>query len=318
MRRKRFHHHMSKREDTHRWLVSYADYMTLMFAFFVVLYAMAVANKSQYPVFMERLDQAVKHLTQRAQLPKRTDVLPYPKAKSVLGDGEQAIKQRTVPLVLNAPIAQKNNQHPPSNASADLDALREKIKKMVIGQNQQKNIQIDQTQDWLIITLDSQLLFASGSATLLNPARKVLAGIAEPLSQVNNYIRIRGYTDNQKIRSELFKSNWELSVIRATHVLHHLVAQQIAPQRLAIVGFGEYSPKVANDTERHREMNRRVEIAISKYSWQPPAKTKHPSAPSVEDNKGAQESGPKADSDTILTVPLPGGGVRYTTRQDRP
>ncbi|CAG9296183.1 OmpA family protein [Celerinatantimonas diazotrophica] len=324
MRRRRLHHQLEKREDTHRWLISYADYMTLMFAFFVVLYAMAVVNKGQYPVFLEKLNQAVKHLSAQSQHPVTQDILQFPERKLIDQNNSQAIagqgsvqsaQSHNEPSVLNneSEVEQVTQTH----QGKALDDIYRQLQAVIQANGQKKSIKLDRQKNWLTISLDNQLLFASGSATLLDPAQQVLTTISQVLTKNQNYIRVRGYTDDQKLDSELYRSNWELSVIRATNVLHRLVQLGVAPQRLAVEGFGQYSPLVANTTAENRRENRRVVIAISRFAWQPPEKQKSTLQQSTKLKNKPQESHAQGDSKTILTVPLPGGGVRYTTRQDK-
>lgn len=324
MRRRRLHHQLEKREDTHRWLVSYADYMTLMFAFFVVLYAMAVVNKGQYPVFLEKLNQAVEHLTAQSQQIVSKDILQFPKRELIDQNNTQAIAGQ-------GPV-QSNQSHDEARVVANdndvdevakthdgeaLDDVYKQLQSVINASGQNNAIKIERQQDWLTISLDNQLFFASGSATLLDSAKQVLATISQVLTQNQNYLRVRGYTDDQKLDSELYRSNWELSVIRATNVLHQLVALGVAPQRLAVEGFGQYSPVVANTTAQNRRENRRVVIAISRFAWQSVEKQKSALQQSTKLTNKPQESHTQGDSKTILTIPLPGGGVRYTTRQDK-
>lgn len=324
MRRRRLHHQLEKREDTHRWLVSYADYMTLMFAFFVVLYAMAVVNKGQYPIFLEKLNQAVKHLTVQAQHPINKDILQFPKRQLIDQNNPQAIagqgpvkstQSHNEPDVLthDSQIEQVDQAH----HGETLDDIYRQLQTVIHSSGQENSIKLERQQDWLTISLDNQLLFASGSATLLDPAQKVLKTVSQVLTKNPNYIRVRGYTDDQMLNSELYRSNWELSVIRATNVLHRLVQLGVAPQRLAVEGFGQYSPVVANTTAENRRENRRVVIAVSRFAWQPTEKQKSTLQQSTKLINKPQESHTQGDSKTILTVPLPGGGVRYTTRQDK-
>ncbi|MFM2485120.1 OmpA family protein [Celerinatantimonas yamalensis] len=311
--------------DTHRWLVSYADYMTLMFAFFVLLYAMAVANKSHYPIFIDRLNQAVEHLTQKSQHIKDDALLQYPRSSLISsGLGPNAIgKLPHADGAIVAPMLQSPPERDASELSdvakrtsgQSLVQIKTQLDEALQSLEHHNMVEIDLNDQWLTITLNNQMLFASGSATLLDPAKQVLTRLSRILDKFNNYIRVRGYTDDEMVRSELFRSNWELSAIRATNVLHQLVALGVAPQRLAVEGFGQYSPKVANNNSANRRENRRVVIALSRFAWQPPAAVGSTDKES-QPIKNTQENHPKGDSKNILTVPLPGGGVRFTTRQD--
>ena len=124
-------------------------------------------------------------------------------------------------------------------------------------------LQID--GDWLEIELNSGLLFPSGSSSPTNAAKDILSVIYQVIADSSNYIRVRGYTDNQVIATEIFSSNWELSVFRATAILRVLEELTLNPARMAIEGYGQYYPNADNNTATGRAKNRRVVIAISKY-----------------------------------------------------
>jgi chemotaxis protein MotB len=124
-------------------------------------------------------------------------------------------------------------------------------------------LQID--GDWLEIELNSGLLFPSGSSSATNAAKELMAVIYEVIGKTSNFIRIRGYTDNQPISNEFFTSNWELSVYRATAILRILETLNTSPARMAIEAYGEYYPIADNNSAEGRAKNRRVVIAISKY-----------------------------------------------------
>lgn len=327
-RRRSVRKHLGHREDTHRWLVSYADYMTLMFALFVMLYAMAIVNKERYPVLMEHLHQVVEKLTQQQLRPQDHRILPYPDSAPNIGEGQQAIAPEHPGNSPQSPLANaESTAEVPANAAAQnvlspvqerlqgepLSEVEKQLNQQMAGLLAEHQVTLSRDDQWLLIELNSELLFASGSATLLNPAKALLAPLAQLFNQTHNYLRVRGYTDDEPIHNELYESNWELSVTRALHVLRYLTQQGVAPQRLAVEGYGQYSPQVPNTSEEHRIINRRVVIAISRYAWKAP---QPPELSVDEPTQKTQVREPRADSETILTVPLQGGGVRYTTRQD--
>ena len=172
-------------------------------------------------------------------------------------------------------------------------------------------VDIQQDKEWLNIALDSALLFSSGSAFMGPNASPLLNSLSSILKPVDNYVRIRGYTDNQQIHNEIFSSNWALSAARAEAVLTTLIGQGIAPQRLAFEAYGEFSPFASNETEGGRAKNRQVVVAISRLRWvAPPAPAAQPVVAQVE------QSAPQADAQAIRVIALPGGGIRITTRQD--
>ena len=121
---------------------------------------------------------------------------------------------------------------------------------------------------------------------------------------------MRGYTDNQPINNEIFRSNWTLSAARAEAVLTALVGKGIAPERLAYEAYGEFSPFADNGSEQGRLQNRKVVVAISRFAWVPPATVKPLTGTPVQDELQS------VDSEKIRVIALPGGGIRITTRQD--
>ena len=175
-------------------------------------------------------------------------------------------------------------------------------------------LQID--GDWLEIELNSGLLFPSGSASPTNSASAILSVIYEVIGSASNYIRVRGYTDNQPINNEVFSSNWELSVYRATAILHLLEELSLDPKRMAIEGYGEYYPRANNLTRIGRSQNRKVVIAISKYGLEKSNLLDTPtiSVKDVEAIKQIVDS--EDDSKEIRVIQLENGGIRITTRAE--
>ncbi|MDY4993854.1 MAG: OmpA family protein [Succinivibrio sp.] len=134
----------------------------------------------------------------------------------------------------------------------------------------EKFIDIEEDPHWLTININSGLIFAEGSASVLAASRPIIARIAVAISNINNYIRIRGYTDNTFIPNGIFRNSWDLSANRAVSVLEELEKAGIIPERMAVEAFGQYSPKYSNATVAGRAMNRKVVIAISRYAMEAP------------------------------------------------
>ncbi|MCK0526361.1 OmpA family protein [Anaerobiospirillum sp. NML120449] len=128
---------------------------------------------------------------------------------------------------------------------------------------------VEHDPNWITINISSSLLFANNSASILTRSRPVIATIANALKDVNNYVRVRGYTDNTFVPSAIYGNNWELSSRRAINVLQELETNGIDPKRLAAEAFGQYSPFYSNATRAGRAQNRRVVIAISREALKP-------------------------------------------------
>jgi len=304
--------HSVEHDNVDRWLVSYADYMTLLFALFVVLYAMAIIKEKKFESVTEsigRVFQADK------QQPKErghgNDILPVNSNKTekrLYGDG--ILETAGTQLVTAKPQLSNIDKN---DVGTNLSSLEKKLNTALfdIVETGYATLQID--GDWLEIELNSALLFPSGSASPTNAAKSIINVIYSVIDKDNNYIRIRGYTDNKPIHNEIFSSNWQLSVVRATSILNLLQGLSINPARMAIEGYGQYSAKNDNTTEQQRAENRRVVIAISKYGLPKVSTVKDKLKKTI--NKQQSESNSEPDNQ-IKVYHLKNGGLRITTRND--
>ena len=228
--------------------------------------------------------------------------------------GESIQKQEQGPVLLdgqsdNSNISQRHLGKP-------LDSLLVKLQSSLIDEIRSGEASLELSQDWLVIELNSGLLFASGSAVAHNQAKEVVKKIEAIIAPVDNYIRVRGYTDNETIRNEIFRSNWELSVARATSILVELERLGIQSARMAIEGYGQYSPFADNDTEAGRAENRKVVIALSKYGLVLESSNEDTEQQVPEVAKSTEVELPTQD-DTIKIIRLPHGGIRITTRNEQ-
>lgn len=301
--RKRYRLHLQGREHLDRWLVSYADYMTLIFALFVVLYSVAIVNKEEYRAVIEGMTQAFN------QAP-RSDGLLEGRGNSLLDNPVSAAPSLLESQASASPSRAPITGTPVSQDGTALAQIDMQIQESMGALVDAGVVKLAQDDNWLTVELSSGLLFNSGSAFLGNNAAPVLDTLSGILKPVDNYVRVRGYTDNQPINNEIFRSNWTLSAARAEAVLNALVGKGVAPGRLAYEAYGEFSPFVDNGTEQGRLQNRKVVVAISRFAWVPPAPVKPLTGATVQD---APQS---VDSEKIRVIALPGGGIRITTRQD--
>ena len=316
MYRHKSQHKYVEQEQLDRWLVSYADYMTLMFALFVVLYAMALLKEEPYSVLSDSLTKLFEKPSGNATGVKGSSVLTVPTQQSEFDMYGSSLQHAKGPeLVADARQLSEVQQ---KQLGSPLESVEQQLRRSLANLLEQGVAKIQQDENWLTIELNSGLLFASGSATTTPSARVLLAEITRILAPVSNFIRVRGYTDDQPINNELFASNWELSVSRATSVLRLLEQLELAPQRMAIEGYGQYYPFSANNTAQGRAENRKVVIAVSRFGYQPeePQNT----AQNASENEALQEQLKQvAQQDgTIRVIALPGGGIRITTREDNP
>ena len=200
-------------------------------------------------------------------------------------------------------------------AGTPFSSMKEQLSTDLLELIEEGYVNVDEKDDWLTIELSSGLLFDSGSAAPRGITRQIIQQILQTVSNANNYIRVRGYTDNQPINNEVYQSNWQLSVARATAIVEMMQSEGIAPPRLAIEGYGEFQPKDSNETVQGRANNRRVVIALSRFGWQPPPAIEIQAAPTETVNKDLAVIAP--DEDEIRVIELPNGGLRITTRKEK-
>ena len=188
---------------------------------------------------------------------------------------------------------------------------------MFVSELDTKDVELDLNGDWLTIEMGGDILFAGGSHTLLNSANEVVTKISNVLIPVNNLLRIRGYSDTDLISNEIYRSNWELSGMRAFSVLHALNKQGISEERLVVEAYGRFSPVINENNRVDTLKSRRVVIAISKYA----VVTVEKNSEQAEDgfsksSSAAQSTLPKEDSEEMREVYLPNNRLIITTRQE--
>jgi len=232
-----------------RWLVSYADFITLLFAFFVVMYALSSVNEGKYRVLSDTLNQVFKSTSATSDPNKPADA----------SLDKSPVSENSVFVDLPIP-EHDNNPTPPENP--ELESLSEEISQAVQPLIDDDLINIKKTDFWLEIDIKSSVLFNSGDARLSRDAEDILSSIAILLSSYPNDVQVEGFTDNVPIRTKRFPSNWELSSSRAHSVVHLFEQEGIDPKRLQAIGYGEYRPLEDNGTKEGRNANRRVNLVI--------------------------------------------------------
>ena len=315
MNRLRARRHSVENDNVERWLVSYADYMTLLFALFVVLYAMAMVNEEPFETATESIGRVFQA---NEEQPKNRghgdDILPVNSSKTnkrLFGNG---ILDEAGPELVEGEVTLSNVSD--AQVGTTLTSLEKELHEALYELVESGYAQLQVDGDWLEIELNSGLLFPSGSSSPTNAARDILTVIYEVIGSTTNYIRVRGYTDNQPISTEIFTSNWELSVFRATAILRVLEELTLNPARMAIEGYGQYYPNADNTTATGRAKNRRVVIAISKYGLEKANLLATPTI-SVKDVEAIKEVDTGSDSEEeIRIIRLENGGIRITTRAD--
>lgn len=243
-------------DDLHnkeRWLISYADFITLLFAFFVVMYSVSSVNEGKYKVLSETLS-GVFNVPQRS-------VQPIPVGEQTALAPDRPSDYVIVPPVTEAPRA------PELDAARRTEALRSMADQLAMEFDElisQGVVSLESSEQWLELNLPNSMLFSSGDAEPHYDAFQVVEKIAMVLRDRDNAVKVEGFTDNQPIRTSRFPSNWELSTARASALARMLMMEGIEPERLAAVGYGQYQPVARNDTEEGRRRNRRVVLLISR------------------------------------------------------
>lgn len=241
-------------ENHDRWLVSYADFMTLLFAFFVVMYSISSVNDGKYRVLSETLESVFSQST-RSEDPIQLGELSR-------GEGERSATPGQPELpIFDIELPELPLQPPPADLSS-IEALSTQLNSALATLIDNEDIIIRQVGDWLEVEIKSSFLFVSGDARLARAAVPVMGQIADVLSPVANHIQVEGFTDNQPISTVRFPSNWELSAARAASVVNLMDRFGLDPNRMSAVGYGEYKPIAENETELGRQKNRRVVLVV--------------------------------------------------------
>jgi len=293
--------------------------MTLMFALFVVLYAMAMVNEKPF----ETITESFGHVFQASE--KETKNRGHGDSVLMVNTSKTNIKLYGNGILDVAGPELLDNENSLSNISdaqvgSNLSSLEEELHTALYELVESGYAQLQIDGDWLEIELNSGLLFPSGSSSATRSAEAILAVIYDVIGKASNYIRVRGYTDNQAINTEIYPSNWELSVSRATAILRVLEKQGLNPARMAIEGYGQYYPSTENLTAQGRARNRKVVVAISKYGLERANLLNTPMIDlKVVENisTGEPSSTLKTESsNNIQVIRLKTGGIRITTRND--
>jgi chemotaxis protein MotB len=231
MRRKRRHENPHHRD---RWLVSYADFITLLFAFFVVLYSAAQVDKRRSAQVASAIQTAFH----------RNGSLPPP----VINGGSP-----------QSPTA------PPTSDEQEA-ALKKQIEQTLAAEIGNGDVAVRSSPEGLVISLREVGFFDSGSAEIKASSAAAFAQLAEILRNNGSDIRIEGHTDNVPIHNSHFSSNWDLSTARATATIRLLIRYKLNPARMSAAGYAEFHPIAGNDTPEGRANNRRVDIVVPRKS----------------------------------------------------
>lgn len=265
---------MSRRPRRHEehvnhesWAIPYGDLITLLLAFFVVMYAISSVNAGKYRVLSDSLYTAFRGTPRTLQ--------PVQTGEKEMGNGVDA-RTAVPPLLLGKPRsgpARAETVNAPSEevrarsaalaqASVALAQVADQVEQAMADLIRKNVVKVRRTDLWIEVEIRADLLFPSGSAQLSPAATGVIDELADVLAPLPNAVRVEGHTDNVPIRNAVFYSNWELSAARAGSVVRMLAGHGVGAQRLAVVGLGEEHPAQSNDTPQGRNANRRVVVVI--------------------------------------------------------
>jgi chemotaxis protein MotB len=315
-----------KRHEEHTnheaWAIPYGDLVTLLLAFFVVMYALSTLNEGKYRLLSDSLYAAFRGE------PRTLDPVEVGQHQAGSGaDSRTGVLQQQRPDPAHAPPAGPLVKLAPDIVpitSAHAKALAEQAERRdaalarvateveaALGDLVQHNlVTVRRNELWVEVELRTDILFASGSAQPAPTAVPVLERLAQVLTPLPNSVRVEGYTDNVPIRTSVFYSNWELSAARAGSVVRVLAGQGIAPARLAVVGYGEQRPAASNDTAEGRNANRRVVVVILAVDQHdPPA---DPAAAAAAASVAADPAAPTpaGSVQSAAASPAPADGVQ--------
>jgi chemotaxis protein MotB len=235
-------------ENHERWLVSYADFITLLFAFFVVMYSISSVNEGKYKILSQAL-VGVFNDTERSMTP-----IP-------IGD------QRPISIKPAEPLVKDSEQVEAGigQTSADpLKAIADDVRAAFGDLIKSNQMTVRGNELWIEIELNSSLLFGSGDAMPSDKAFTIIEKVAKIIKPFDNPIHVEGFTDDLPISTAQFPTNWELSSARSASIVRMLAMEGLNPARMASVGYGEFQPVAPNTTAEGRGRNRRVVLVISR------------------------------------------------------
>lgn len=232
MHKRKKHEEEEEHQNHERWLLSYADFITLLMIFFIIMYAMSTLDQKKYEKLTTALNQAMGDGTAIADTGSNMG--------GEIGNG--------------------------LSEDAKLKKVKENLDKYLKENNLSASVSTTIEKRGLVLSFKDSLFFDSGKAEIRPEQIDKLITISKIINQSiisDSYIRIEGHTDSVPMHNEIFKSNWDLSVMRASNVAQILIDKAgINPERLSATGYGEYRPKVDNSTAEGKSTNRRVDIII--------------------------------------------------------
>ncbi|TCO76580.1 flagellar motor protein MotD [Chromatocurvus halotolerans] len=259
-----------KRHEDHinheAWAIPYGDLVTLLLAFFVVMYAISSVNEGKYRVLSDSLVAAFRGTPKTTRPIQIGDNPPSGGAEQGRDDAlpQGSVDRSTLSLPLDNPpggiagITSVGDDGTRAGLARMAEEIREALSELI----DQDQVRVRETPLWLEVEIKTDLLFPVGIAEVADPALPTLQKVGDILEPMPNALRVEGHTDDVPISTTRFPSNWELSSARASSVIRLFQARGVTPQRMVAVGLGEYQPAASNDSAEGRNRNRRVTIVI--------------------------------------------------------
>lgn len=243
-----------KHVNHERWLVSYADFITLLFAVFVVLYAMGQSDKKKVEEVMQAIQQSFGMASAGATAPK----------VNVIASQTITVIPSLKPELTISPMGRTRSGQTKTRAEEkDFRQIKSAVEAYLIKQGAQSKVTLEITRRGLIVSLKEAGFFNSGQANIKPEAYELINTIAEVMTQYNNPMRLEGHTDNIPINTAQFPSNWELSTARATNGLKYLLKNfNVDANKISATGYAEFRPIADNATPDGRARNRRVDLVM--------------------------------------------------------
>ena len=236
-----------------RWLVSYADFITLLFAFFVVMYSISSVNEGKYKVLSQTLEGAFNSVQRTTKPIQVGDHIPRSEGDDT---GEQKVQVvDTIPRGSEGRIKDRTK---------GMREIADKFSAEFSGLITEGLVSVNENEDWVEVSLSNKILFKSGDVEPYDDAFPILEQIAAILKVQDNALLVEGFTDNIPIRTRSHPTNWELSSSRAAAVVRLLAHEGVDPSKMAAIGYGQFQPIARNDTAEGRSRNRRIVLVISK------------------------------------------------------
>lgn len=239
--------HLEEEHEEHideSWLIPYADILTLLLALFIVLFASSEVDKTKFQSIMDAFKSELSG----------TKIDSEQSGLTITQQGEKEKSETDTTSETPAPSQ--------SQEDIELDNLKKQLEAYVVSNGLEAMVSLQETRRGVEIVLKDVLLFDSGKAILKESSHPTLDAFVNLFNTLPNAISIEGHTDNVPIGNAAYPSNWELSSARAVSVLHYFSSKNIPNDRMQFTGFGEFQPIQPNDTDEHRQENRRVNIVI--------------------------------------------------------